>query len=209
MIGKFGLMFALVATSVAEASVEIVMDTELGAIHVELYPERAPATVENFLRYLDEGLFDGATFYRVVRLDNQAASDVPIQVVQGGLYGPTMRGETQSPPEVIPPVVHESTADTGLAHVDGAVSMARGEPGTATSEFFISVGDNPALDFGGLRNPDGQGFAVFGQVTQGMEIVRRIQQRPSGAEVSEQMAVVQGQLLETPVKILSVRRTAP
>jgi predicted alpha/beta superfamily hydrolase/cyclophilin family peptidyl-prolyl cis-trans isomerase len=194
----------LQADDATAVKVEIV--TSLGPITVEVYADRAPLSANNFLQYVDAGKYDGSSLYRVVRLDNQKPSDIPIQVVQGGMYGDAMSGGSGTPPEGFPPVEHETTETTGLKHINGAISLARGEPGSATSEFFISIGDNQALDFGGMRNPDGQGFAVFGQVTSGMELVRQIQSMPSSTPLPEEMKVVHGQILETPVEIVSVRR---
>jgi len=174
----------------AVAPVEVVLQTERGDIVVRLDPLRAPITTANFLRYVDDGLFDdAASFYRTVTLepDNQSDNDVKIEVIQGGLdvddVGP------------LPPIEHETTRQSGLGHLDGTISMARLAPGTASSEFFICVGDQPELDFGGRRNPDGQGFAAFGRVVEGMETVRAIHRAPR-----------EGQRLSPPVRILTVRR---
>ena len=142
----------------------------------------------NFLRYVDEGRYEGATFYRVVTPANQPDDDVRIEVIQGG-FG--FREDARR----LPPIAHETTAQTGLRHRDGTISMARAAPGTASSEFFICLGDQPELDYGGRRNPDGQGFAAFGQVTAGMDVVRRIQGEPAP-----------GQLLMAPVPILAIER---
>lgn len=174
---------------------KVLIQTELGDIQIELYPAQAPITVANFLRYVDEGRYQGATFYRAVRPDNQAQSPVRIEVVQGGL------GMDEHPAK-LPPIPHETTAVTGLKHLDGTLSMARLEPGSASSEFFICVGEQPELDFGGRRYPDGQGFAAFGRVIEGMDVVRKIQARPSGGD----RPPVQGQWITQPVKILSVKR---
>jgi peptidyl-prolyl cis-trans isomerase A (cyclophilin A) len=127
------------------------MVTDLGPIVIELYPDKAPITVANFLAYADKHLLDGGSFYRTVspKNDNNLAT---ISVIQGGL------NRDDSP---LPAIAHETTKGTGLLHTDGVISMARDEPGTAGSEFFICLGDNPALDFGGARNKDGQGFAAF------------------------------------------------
>lgn len=160
------------------------LETDLGPIVLEVHPDRAPVSAGNFLRYVEEGRFDGASFYRVVTPVNQPDNPVKIEVIQGGL------GFADDHPQRLPPIPHETTADTGLAHRDGTVSMARLEPGTASSEFFICIGDQPELDFGGRRNPDGQGFAAFGRVVEGMEVVRRIQRLPA-----------EGQMLAEPVAI--------
>ena len=167
----------------------LAIDTELGSLIVELQPERAPITVANFLRYVDEGLFADAGFYRVVHRDNDPEQTVKIEVVQGGRF---VHGEVEGRE----PIDHEITAETGLRHLDGAISMARNEPGSATSEFFICVGPQPELDFGGARNPDGQGFAVFGHVVEGMEVVHAIHRSPH-----------RGQRLEPPIPF-QVRRLA-
>jgi peptidyl-prolyl cis-trans isomerase A (cyclophilin A) len=162
--------------------------TPLGSIVLEIDTVYAPITASNFLRYVDEDRYLDAHFYRVVTLRNQPRDSVRIEVIQGGLG---FRGSEHE----LPPIQHESTRQTGLRHLDGTVSMARLEPGTASSEIFISVGDQPELDFGGRRNPDGQGFAAFGRVREGMNVVRRIQQLPESA-----------QLLESPVTMTRVRR---
>ncbi len=149
----------------------VLIETELGDIEVELDGARAPITVANFLRYVDVGRYDGGRFHRSVRLDNQAREDVLIEVVQAG----TNRERGQR----FDAIALERTRDTGLKHLDGALSMARSGPDTARSDFFICIGDQPALDYGGARNADGQGFAVFGRVVRGMEVVRRIHQSPT------------------------------
>ena len=150
---------------------EVVIQTELGDIALELYPEKAPITVANFLKYIKENRFKGATFYRVVTLDNQPGSELKIEVIQGGLF-------EDDHPQALPPIAHETTQQTGILHKDGVISMARYGPGTATGEFFICIGDQPTLDYGGIRNSDGQGFAAFGKVISGMDVVRKIQQSP-------------------------------
>lgn len=173
------------------ANPHVVLVTEKGEIEIELLPAQAPVTVANFLRYVDEGIYEraGAAFYRVVRSDNQPGHPVPIAVIQGGL---TI--EDQHPARLAP-IRHETTEDTGLRHRDGTVSMARNTPGSASSEFFICIGPQPELDYGGRRNPDGQGFAAFGRVVRGMDVVRAIHQLPD-----------QDQMLVEPVAITEVRR---
>lgn len=182
----------------AQAVEKVRLTTSLGVIEADLYPERAPRTVANFLAYLDAGLYDGASFYRVVRLDNQPDSPVKIEVIQGG-RGPATYDPDARPP--FPPVPHETTRETGLGHVDGALSMARLAPGSATSEFFICIGPQPELDFGGARNPDGEGFAVFGQVTAGMEVVRAIQAGRTQGSAPDYLRTIEGQMLSAPVLI--------
>lgn len=159
------------ASGVLAANPRVSMDTNLGTIVVELYPDKAPISVANFLRYVDENRFSTARFYRVVKLDNQPDNAVKIEVIQGGLgFEPDMKA--------LPEIEHETTEKTGLRHKAGTISMARAQPGTARSEFFICVTDQPELDFGGKRNPDGQGFAAFGKVVSGMDVVKKIHAQP-------------------------------
>jgi peptidyl-prolyl cis-trans isomerase A (cyclophilin A) len=150
---------------------KVIIETDFGNITVELYEEKAPITSSNFIRYIEEERHKGATFYRVVTPENQPNSKVKIEVVQGGLY-------EDDHPHALPPITHENTEQTGIKHLDGTISMARYGPGTATFEFFICVGDQPSLDYGGDRNPDNHGFAAFGKVIDGMDVVRKIQQEP-------------------------------
>jgi peptidyl-prolyl cis-trans isomerase A (cyclophilin A) len=171
----------------AKKIVTVVVATPLGAIEVALDPAHAPATVANFLRYVNGGFYDGGRFHRTVTPDNQPTNKVKIEVVQGGMNPAREKEE-------FPPIALERTSVTDLKHVDGTISMARAEPDTATSDFFICVGDQPELDFGGKRNPDGQGFAAFGRVVKGMDVVRKIQHSPA-----------QGQSLTPPVPILSIK----
>ncbi len=164
----------------------VTIQTEMGNIVVELYPNQAPYTVYNFLKYVDENRYKDASFYRTVTLDNQPGDSIKIEVIQGGLYD-------DNSPQALPPINHETTKKTGIKHLDGTISMARNKPGTATSEFFICIGDQPALDYGGKRNPDGQGFAAFGRVIKGMDVVNKIHKAPS-----------KGQMLTPPIKILGM-----
>ena len=142
--------------------------TSLGEIMVEVDTIHAPVTAKNFLNYVEAGAYKNAAFYRVVRLDNQPNNDVKIEVIQGGLMDDDKIDKFK-------PIEHETTQQTGLRHLNGTISMARTEPGTASTEFFICIEDQPELDFGGKRNIDGQGFAAFGQVINGMNVVREIQ----------------------------------
>lgn len=173
-----------------DARPQVLIRTSLGNIRVEIDSAAAPITAANFLRYVDEGAFEGASFYRTVTLDNQPDNDVKIEVIQGGLLA-TEGGRER----MHEPINHETTDQTGLLHKDGALSMARAQPGTATSEIFICIGDQPELDFGGTRNPDGQGFAAFGRVVDGMDVVRWIQQQPAD-----------GQRLTPPIEIINITR---
>lgn len=143
------------------------IQTELGSMEVEVDTIRAPLTGANFLQYVDHGAYRGGRFHRTVRQDNQPENKVKIAVIQGG----PEPGQSKN----FPPIPLERTKDTGLSHYDGTVSMARDGPDSATSDFFISIGRQPELDFGGKRNPDGQGFAAFGRVVRGMDVVKLIQ----------------------------------
>lgn len=195
------------ATSVADAGlVRIVMATRQGPITIDLDTKRAPVSANNFLRYVDSGSLDGGTFYRSVRLDNQRPSEVPIQVIQGGIGA---LEPSDKPRENFPAIEHESTATTGLTHGPGTISMARGKPGTAQSEFFISIGNNPELDAGGKRNPDGLGFAAFGQVVGGMDVVHLIHRASTAASREMDLGVMTGQLLDNQVEICKVFRALP
>ena len=157
------------------AVVRVLIETELGEIEVELDAANAPVTTANFLRYLDAGAYDGGRFTRSVRLDNQNRDDVLIEVIQAGTNPELGR-------QGFPSIALERTRDTGLQHGDGTLSMARNGPDTARAGFFICVGDQPSLDFGGDRNADGQGFAAFGRVVRGMDVVRRIHRSPTQRE---------------------------
>ncbi|WP_158860071.1 peptidylprolyl isomerase [Lunatibacter salilacus] len=162
------LPFLVCLFSCQEETIHCLISTELGEIAVELYPERAPITVENFLAYVEHGAYTGSSFFRVCTPENEADREIKIEVIQGG----------NIPEEFeLPPITLETTEMTGLSHTDGVLSMARAEPNSAQSNFFICIGDQPELDFGGKRNPDGQGFAAFGKVTSGMEVVRDIQRQ--------------------------------
>lgn len=170
------------------SSVRVAIETAHGTIEVEVDVARAPRTSANFLEYVDGGFYDGGQFHRAVTMENQPDNDVRIEVIQASID--EARQEQQQPA-----IALERTTVTGLAHVDGAISMARSGPDTATSSFFICIGDQPSLDFGGARNPDGQGFAAFGRVVAGMDVVRAIQVEP-----------VDAQRLDPPVRIVRVSR---
>ena len=151
-----------------------VIETEVGDITFEVYPDKAPITVANFKKYVNQAKFDDAYFYRVVRLNNQPVNPIKIEVIQGDFTGKQ---------NYYPVIEHEITEKTGLTHKDGTVSMGRFEVGTTAAEFFICVNDQPELDYGGKRNPDGQGFAAFGLVLNGMDVVRKIQSGESDKQI--------------------------
>ncbi len=153
-----------------QALPKIKIETSLGAIIVEIDTIKAPVSAKNFLKHVEQGTYEKGVFYRVVRMNNQPNNDVKIEVIQGGIY-------SRENAENIQAIIHETTRQTGIKHLDGTLSMARMGPGTASTEFFICVGKQPELDFGGRRNPDGQGFAAFGQVIEGMDVVRKIQKQ--------------------------------
>jgi len=170
----------------------ILISTQLGDIEAEIFLDKAPVTAANFLKYVDSAKYNTgiACFYRVVRMDNQEGKKIKIEVIQGGFYEDSLVEKFQ-----FTPIRHETTKETDILHKDGVLSMARNEPGTASSEFFICIGDQPELNAGGKRNPDNQGFAAFGKVTKGMDIVKKIQ-----------LLEDKEQYLEKPVKIVSVSR---
>jgi peptidyl-prolyl cis-trans isomerase A (cyclophilin A) len=162
----------------------VVIRTEVGEIFLEIYSDKAPLTASNFLFLVDRGVYTNACFYRVVRPENQPLSPVKIEVIQGGLFEDELVNAHS-------PVAHETTEASGIRHTDGVISMARNEPGTASTEFFICIGDQPSLDFGGDRNPDGQGFAAFGRITAGMDVVRKIQSLPdSGQYLADRVLIL-------------------
>ena len=180
------MLVCTMATS-AQKTITCLIKTTLGNIAVELYPEKAPITVANFLKYMDAHLYDSSSFFRAVNLYNQPKDSIKIEVIQGGGIDSTKE---------FAPIPLESTNKTGVLHTDGAISMARGKPGSATSSFFICINDQPQLDYGGMRNKDGQGFAAFGKVIAGMVVVKKIQLLYPG----------QGQYFKQPVPIISIRR---
>jgi peptidyl-prolyl cis-trans isomerase A (cyclophilin A) len=191
---RLALLLLLLAPTVAPSSTApartvVILHTSLGDIRIALDAERAPVTSQNFLKYVDAGRFDNRTFYRVIR-----SRDGSEGLVQGGLQGDNR--------DAFPPIAHESTVTTGLSHVDGAVSMARGKPGSARGEFFIIVGTQVTYD--GVPNGGDPGFAVFGRVVSGMPLVRRIMKQPVAKEARN--PDMQGQMLAHPVTILTARR---
>jgi len=193
------------AEPAAEETVGIVIETALGEIEVELYPDRAPLSVAQFLRYVDGGHYDGkSAFYRAT---HTAAGDAH-DVVQGGMRSLPMLvrdgGEAAEEPP-FPPIPHETTLDTGIRNERGTLAYARGEPGTANTEFFFNVGDNFVLDTdAGDPTRDGFGYATFGRVVRGMEVLEEIHRLPTDAPAASE--IVQGQILNEPVPIVSARR---
>jgi peptidyl-prolyl cis-trans isomerase A (cyclophilin A) len=168
-----GWMFSGCKNREPHTGILVVIETKFGDIEAELYPEKAPATVAAFLRNVDSGYYRNTSFYRILRDDNQVTGAVHSHLIQGGLWQANPALE-----QLLPPIPHESTDKTGLRHITGALSMARNEPGTARSEFFICLKEEPGLDFGGENNPDGAGYAVFGKVIAGMETLRELYKQP-------------------------------
>jgi peptidyl-prolyl cis-trans isomerase A (cyclophilin A) len=184
------LLFLVPVSACAASAPAVRIVTEFGVIEAELYASQAPASVANFLHYVEAGAYTGGQFHRTVKKnpDNQPNNPVKIEVIQGGINPNLPEGRR-------PPVALERTRDTGLKHLDGTLSLARAGPDTATSDFFICLGAQPELDFGGRRNPDGQGFAAFGRVTKGLHLVQKIQTSPTD-----------GQKLTPPIRILKIER---
>lgn len=182
------LIFVMVLP--AQKKERCLIKTSLGDITIELYPAKAPLTVANFLRYVDAHLYNNSSFFRSVTLNNQPKDSIRIEVIQGGNVDSLKKFAA---------IPLETTAQTGLLHKSGTISMARGKPASATSSFFICINDQPSLDYGGKRNPDGQGFAAFGKVIKGMEIVKKIQQLYPG----------QGQYFKPELTIFLINRVNP
>jgi peptidyl-prolyl cis-trans isomerase A (cyclophilin A) len=185
---------ALVATQAKTVRVRV--QTELGDIVLEVDPVKAPITTANFLKYVDAGHYDGGVFHRTVKMDNQPESTVKIEVIQAGV-------NPERAKEGFPAIALERTSVTGILHKDAVVSMARGAPDSATSGWFICINDQPSLDFGGNRNPDGQGFGAFGRVVAGMDVVRKIQAAPSS---TNRTTNTEAQRLTPPIKIVKAAR---
>jgi len=175
----------------------VAFETGKGTIEVEVDAVHAPITAANFLRYVDAKFFDGGLINRAVRPDNTVRHDIEIQVIQ-------FQTDAAREKQEFPPIPLERTSVTGLRHVNGTVSMARGGPDTATGSFAIIIGDQPSMDFGGKRNPDGQGFAAFGHVVRGMDVVKAIQASPTG-----QAGPYGTESLTPPIKILKAYRRQP
>ena len=183
------------ATPVAPApkpvTVRVTLVTSDGPIVLALEKQRAPITTANFLRYIDQKKLDGTSFYRAVKVERG--------------FGFVQGGARNDPKHVLPPIAHEPTSTTGLTHDDGAISMARAAPGTANGDFFIVVGGFPTMDADPAQPGDNLGFAVFGHVIEGMDVIRRIMDEPTSPTAGE--GVMKGQMLAAPVRILTARRS--
>jgi peptidyl-prolyl cis-trans isomerase A (cyclophilin A) len=180
-----------VFASAQTGPIKVLVQTELGDIVLEVDTAKAPNTAANFLKYVDSGAYDAGQFHRTVTMRNQPTDKVKIEVIQASV-GEAGKGKS------LPAIALERTSVTGLQHKDGTISMARGAADSATSSWFVCINDQPSLDFGGQRNPDGQGFAAFGRVIKGMDVVRKIHQAPN----------TDAQRLTPPIKIVKVSRMA-
>ena len=170
----FAFVCIIVAcTSSKNENPHVVIETKLGDIEVELYPKQAPKTVAAFLSYIDSGYYKNAAFYRVLRADEQPTNANKSELIQGGIWQTNYKLSAK-----IPGIPHETTQQTKISHKNGTISLARMEPGTANTEFFICVGDQPGFDYGGANNADGQGYAAFGKVVKGMPVVKSIYDAP-------------------------------
>lgn len=184
------LLLCLCAPALAQpATVRVALQTSEGNIVLELETARAPVTAGNFLRYVDARRLDGTGFYRAMKLRPDWG------LVQGGV---------RDPQRLYPAIAHEPTSQTGLSHVEGAISMARRAPGSAQADFFIAVGAHPGYDANPAGPGDNLGFAVFGRVVEGMDVVRRILAAPTSPTQGE--GVMRGQMLEPQIRIVSARR---
>lgn len=151
----------------------IKIETNFGDIIVELYPAKAPQTVKAFLSYVDSGYYKNSSFYRVLKAEDEPSNSFKSELIQGGIWQTNYKKQ-----QTIPGIPLETTKQTSVLHKDGAISLARTEPGSGSTEFFICVGDQPAYDYGGSANPDRQGFSAFGKVIEGMEFVKQIHDQP-------------------------------
>jgi peptidyl-prolyl cis-trans isomerase A (cyclophilin A) len=176
----------------ASATVRVVLTTSEGPVTVEVEKDKAPITAANFLRYVDQKRLDGATFYRAARAPGAPAD-----------YGLVQFGVRNAPKKVLPPIAHEPTTKTGLTHVTGTLSMARGAPGTASGDFFIVLGDMTTLDADPKASGDNLGFAAFGRVVEGLDVVRKFLAAPISTAANVDFP---GQTLAAPVVITSARR---
>jgi peptidyl-prolyl cis-trans isomerase A (cyclophilin A) len=188
------LTLCLSCAHLSAKPVLVVFETELGNITVAVDVAHAPITGKNFLRYVDGKFYDGGMINRAVRQDNTIRHDFEVQVIQ-------FQSDPARARELFPPIPMERTGATGLKHVNGVLSMARMGPDTAQDSFSIVIGNQPEMDFGGRRNPDGQGFAVFGRVVTGMDTVKKIHQAHTGMS-----GPYQTETLDPPIKILKAYR---
>ena len=172
------------------ATIRVALDTAEGRIVLELEKDRAPITTANFLRYVDQKRLDGIGFYRTVR----AAAD----------FGFVQFGVQNAPKRVLPPIKHEPTTQTGIKHTNGTISIARYAPGTASGDFTIMVGDQPSLDANPSAPGDNLGYAAFGHVVEGMDVILKVLDAPTSPTAGE--GVMKGQMIVPPILIKTARR---
>ena len=184
------LLFFISCSNPQYKNPHVLINTRLGDIELELFPDKAPKTVAAFLSYVDSGFYKNSSFYRVLKEENQPSASFKSELIQGGIWQTNYKKGIS-----LPGIPHEPTNQTGILHKDGAISLARTTPGTASSEFFICIGDQPAYDHGGAANNDGQGFAAFGKVIKGMDIARKIHRQPDYEES-----------FDPPVEIFNIKR---
>ena len=186
----FLIVFLFSCSPTKDTEPHILIETKFGEIVIELYPAKAPKTVAAFLSYVDSGFYKNSSFYRVLKEEDQPSAAFKSELIQGGIYATNYKkGST------LAGIPHEPTNQTGILHKNGTISLARTAPGTASSEFFICIGDQPAYDYGGAANNDGQGFSAFGKVVRGMGVVKKIHQQSSYEDT-----------FETAVEIVNIKR---
>ncbi len=184
-------LFLLVScTGPASRNPRVVIETKFGEIEAELYPMQAPKSVAAFLSYVDSGFYKNSLFYRVLNDENQPSNAAKAELIQGGMWRTNYKKSRS-----VPGIPHETTQQTKILHKDGTLSLAREAPGSASTEFFICLGDQPGLDYGGENNPDLQGYAAFGRVIKGMDVVKRIHRQPDD-----------NQSFDPPVYIFDIKR---
>ena len=184
------VLFFASCTSPKYAHPHVVIETDAGEMEAEIYTDKAPKTANAFLHNVDEGLYRNSCFYRILNDDNQPSDAAKSELIQGGIWKTNYKKSIS-----IRGIPHETTKQTGILHLNGTLSMARLAPGTANSEFFICIGDQPGFDFGGENNPDGQGYAAFGKVVKGMSMLNTIYNRPEN-----------DQSFTPPVIIINIKR---
>ncbi len=184
----FGIAALLVSCG-GNKNPQIIIKTSLGNIDAELYPLQAPNTVAAFLSYIDSGLYKKSSFYRLTFLESITSSQYT-GIIQGGIWQ-----TNNAVASTLPGIPHESPKQTGLSHTDGTLSLARTTAGSANSEFFICIGDQTAYDNGADLNSDGLGFAAFGRITAGMDIVYKIHKQHTN-----------GEAFVKPVEIIAIER---
>ena len=186
----FAVLLLIISCNPSYKNPHVVIETNFGNIEVELYPDKAPKTVSAFLSFVDSGYYKECSFYRVLKEENQPSAAFKTELIQGGLWQKNYKREM-----TLPHIPHEPTNITGLSHTNGTISLARTTPGSGSSELFICVGDQHSYDYGGGANPDGQGYAAFGKVFKGMDVVRNIHNQPED-----------GESFYPPIEIINIKR---